>query len=120
MEQAKITITDKFANEIAKLRNNALCLSEHFLLYYYHGLNFFVGIMLILGIRLKANAIISAGLLIVFIVAVASAMIRGLDINCGCSSVHPEHVGFPKIFENTGLTILSVLIVWFPNKNIYS
>jgi hypothetical protein len=39
-----------------------------------------------------------------------------LDINCGCSSLHPQHVGLPKIFENTGLAVLSILIALFPNN----
>jgi uncharacterized membrane protein YphA (DoxX/SURF4 family) len=112
---SKIAMPEKFANEIGNYGIMPFAILNIFALLL-PWIEFFVGLMLILGIRLKANSIISAGLLIIFIAAVASAMMRGLDINCGCSSVNPQHVGFPKIFENTGLTILSLLIAWLPNK----
>lgn len=75
-------------------------------------LELIIGILLISGVRVKANSIIAAILLIAFIAAVASAMARGLDINCGCySNIKAEAVGWPKILENTGLLILSILIL---------
>ena len=74
------------------------------------------GIFLIVGIRLKANAAIIGLMLVVFIVAVFSAMARGLDINCGCFSHKIVYVGWGKIAENAGLLLLSLYIFVYPLK----
>lgn len=42
------------------------------------------GLLLILGIRTKAAAGIVAGMNLVFIALLASTIVRGLDIDCGC------------------------------------
>lgn len=76
-----------------------------------------IGILLILGIRLKANALIGAILMVIFIIMVAIAWARGLDISCGCSSAFPQKVGLPKILENSGLLFLSFLIYINPLNN---
>lgn len=43
-----------------------------------------VGLMLVLGVLVRANAAISAGLFAAFVVGIASAWARGLEIDCGC------------------------------------
>jgi uncharacterized membrane protein YphA (DoxX/SURF4 family) len=43
-----------------------------------------VGLMLVLGVHLRLAAVVSAGLLLVFLVGVGSAWARGLTIDCGC------------------------------------
>jgi len=42
------------------------------------------GVLLVLGYRVKGGALIIALLNLVFMVALASAIVRGLDIDCGC------------------------------------
>jgi putative oxidoreductase len=42
------------------------------------------GLLLVTGYRVKGGAIIIGILNVVFIAALASAIIRGLDIDCGC------------------------------------
>ncbi len=74
----------------------------------------FAGVMLLFGIRLKAASLICSAMLVVFIMAIGTAMTRGLEINCGCSA-HAEPVGFPKIFEDLGFLVLSLLIYFVPN-----
>lgn len=76
----------------------------------------FIGFLLLLGAKVKPAAIITGGLLIVFIIAVSIAMIKGLNINCGCSSSAPQKVGLPKIIENVSLTILCVYLYFFPES----
>lgn len=77
-----------------------------------------VSIFLIFGIRLKSSAAITAILLLIFIIAVGSAMARGLDINCGCFSQKIQYVGWPKILENTVLLLLSLYLFFFPVKKL--
>lgn len=75
-----------------------------------------VSIFLIFGIRIKSSSAITAILLIIFILAVGSAMVRGLDINCGCFSQKIQYVGWPKIFENIGLLLLALFLFFSPAK----
>jgi len=74
------------------------------------------GLMLILGIKLRASSAIIASMLLVFIFAVAAAMIQGLNINCGCSGANSQKVGWQKIFENLALIVLAAYIFLFPNN----
>jgi uncharacterized membrane protein YphA (DoxX/SURF4 family) len=69
------------------------------------------GLLLISGVKLKANSIIIGGLLLVFILAGISAIARGLEINCGCFGKESEKkLDWYKILENTGLLIATVLL----------
>lgn len=77
-----------------------------------------VGLMLIFGVKVKANAFIATALLFVFTLAVVSALARGLDISCGCSSNSPK-VGWEKVLENTGL-ILCGIIAYISRSNAFS
>jgi putative oxidoreductase len=55
------------------------------------------GLLIMLGIRIKANSFIIAALLFVFTLGVASAMARGLNIDCGCySNIKAQPVGWKK------------------------
>jgi uncharacterized membrane protein YphA (DoxX/SURF4 family) len=50
-----------------------------------------LGLMLLTGVWRREAAGVTAGLLVVFIVAVGSAVLRGIDLaNCGCFSVTGE------------------------------
>ena len=44
----------------------------------------FCGVLLVLGYRVKGGALIIGALNLVFMAALASAIVRGLDIDCGC------------------------------------
>lgn len=47
----------------------------------------------------------------VFIAAIASAMVRGLDIDCGCFSLpgHPSQVSLQRIVEDVFFLLIAVL-----------
>jgi len=47
------------------------------------------GIFLVLGIWIRANAWIASGMLGVFSIAILQALLRDLDISCGCFSTDP-------------------------------
>ena len=68
-------------------------------------LELLVGTSLVLGIMLDGAAIITAGMMVVFIIALSQALFRGIDINCGCFKVIVENggghqVGFRRIIED--------------------
>lgn len=42
------------------------------------------GVMIIVGIRARAAALLIAVMLVAFIIPLAAALVRGLDLSCGC------------------------------------
>ena len=56
-------------------------------------LELLVGTCLVLGIMLDGSAVIAAGMMVVFIIALSQALFRGIDINCGCFKVTVENSG---------------------------
>ncbi len=50
-------------------------------------LELIVGTILILGVWVRASALLLAGLTALFVLALSSALIRGIDLACGCFSV---------------------------------
>lgn len=42
------------------------------------------GLLLVLGYRVRSGTLIIAGMNLVFMAALASTIVRGLDIDCGC------------------------------------
>ena len=78
-------------------------------------LELLVGICLVLGIMLDGSAIIAAGMMIVFIIALSQAMIRGIDINCGCFKVTVENgghqVGIRRIIEDFLFLGMSLMVL---------
>ena len=67
-------------------------------------LELMVGICLVLGIMIDGSAIIAAGMMVVFIIAISQALFRGIDIDSGCFKVTVENgghqVGIRRIIED--------------------
>lgn len=77
------------------------------------------GILFIVGIKIKANLILIAGMLLMFNIAVATAWARGLDINCGCfSDVASQKVGIQKLSENFAMLAGLTFMFIFPNNKL--
>ena len=78
-------------------------------------LELLVGICLVLCIMLDGSAIITAGMMTVFIIALSQAMIRGIDINCGCFKVTVENgghqVGIRRIIEDFLFLGMSLMVL---------
>lgn len=53
-------------------------------------LELITGLLLVTGKWIRASLIIYSALLVVFIIALSQALIRGLDISCGCFSLEPS------------------------------
>lgn len=50
-------------------------------------LEFIFGLLLVIGIFRKAASVLAGISLVIFLIALISALARGLDINCGCFSL---------------------------------
>ena len=76
------------------------------------------GILLLFGIAIKENSAIIGALMVSFTIMVIIAVLRGLDIDCGCFGTSDgEKVGLLKIIENIGLIVLSIYIYFFDKKS---
>lgn len=60
------------------------------------------GLLLALGYVMRLSLMVIGLLLLVFLIAIVSAMMRGLNINCGCFGRN-EVVGWNVVFRDIGL-----------------
>jgi putative oxidoreductase len=67
-----------------------------FIAYSLPWLELFVGVFLLLGFFTKAAASWALLMTLVFIIAIASAWIRGIDLHCGCFGKSTESVNYPS------------------------
>jgi uncharacterized membrane protein YphA (DoxX/SURF4 family) len=65
---------------------------------------------LVLGVRARSGAVVSLLLMALFTVAVAAAVARGLDVECGCfGTADGSAVGARKLLENVALLVLAAI-----------
>lgn len=69
------------------------------------------GVLLLVGAWLKPAGFLVLLMNVVFIVAISVAMLRGLDISCGCFSIHSSQVGLHKIIEDLAYAGMALYIV---------
>lgn len=71
------------------------------------------GLFLVVGIWVRASAWLINMMTVVFIAGIASAVARGLNIECGCfGTVGGRHVGLLAIAEDLGLLACGLWLVW--------
>jgi len=77
-----------------------------------------IGITLLLGVWVTASALLLSGLTIVFIGLLLSAIVRGLNIECGCFSLDAEGslVSWKRIFEDILILIGGIYLIWYQIK----
>ena len=76
------------------------------------------GFGLICGVFVRGSGMLTMIMLITFTALVSSAMIRGLDISCGCFTQDPAatKIGWQKLGENTLLVFINFLILRLPDN----
>ena len=75
------------------------------------------GGFLLLGICIKENSTIILTLIVVFTLGIISAIMRNLDIDCGCQGTFDgQKVGFLKIIENIALIVIAYLSIRIPKQ----
>lgn len=72
---------------------------------------FLVGISLLNGVAYRSGALLAALMNVVFILAVGSAMARGLSIECGCFTVARETVGWGLLVRDTVFLALAIVVL---------
>ena len=77
------------------------------------------GVFLLAGVRVRANALIIAGMLAMFIVAVTINLARGLDMSCGCFTVDGgRQLGFALLVEDMILFALGLLVLFVGDRAV--
>ncbi|QNN53440.1 MauE/DoxX family redox-associated membrane protein [Nocardioides mesophilus] len=85
-------------------------------------LEILVGVCLLLGLLVRANAVLSAVLLLGFIVGISAAWARGMSIECGCfggggGPAENAQAKYPwELARDFGLFILSAWLVYRPRS----
>ncbi len=82
-----------------------------------------IGICLLVGVLTRGVALVSALLLAAFIVGIASAWARGLEIQCGCFGggglKEDATAGYIRdIIRDLGLVVASAWLVWYPRTRL--
>ena len=76
-----------------------------------------VGVGLVAGLKTRTSAIITGVMLVMFTIAVAWAVMNGLEIDCGCFGEQGgDQVSWLKVLKNTGMILACVLIAWKPTS----
>ncbi len=76
-------------------------------------LEFITGLFLLTGKWVKGSLLIYTTLLVVFIIALSQALIRGLDVSCGCFSVKPATTSevWLRIIEDLILLTVGIFLL---------
>ena len=72
-----------------------------------------MGICLIAGLLVDGATVLSLLMMLVFILAISQAMLRGIDITCGCFKVSAESdsIGLNTIIRDIVFLIMSFIVL---------
>ncbi|MFM2365015.1 MAG: hypothetical protein RLY79_684 [Actinomycetota bacterium] len=78
-----------------------------------------IGLLLILGAGTRISAVLGGFTMVIFIIAIAQAWARGLNIDCGCfgggGSVAPGQTRYlQEILRDAGLAALALFLIRYP------
>ena len=111
----KILDPGKFARDIANYHIVPFDL-ENSIAIILPWLELLIGAGIILGIFLDGSVVLSGSFLILFIVMIFQAMMRGFNIECGCGIKEGEMVGWSKILENIVFLGASYIVFYSRNR----
>jgi uncharacterized membrane protein YphA (DoxX/SURF4 family) len=80
------------------------------------------GLMLVAGFRVRGAALVTAGMMVMFIVAIALALAKGLDMSCGCfasqSAAESDPISELTILRDIGWLAIAVYVFFFDRNAI--
>lgn len=77
------------------------------------------GLMLLLGFRTRAAALLVAGMMVMFTVAISIAVAKGLDMSCGCfasQGAAEDPISWRTIARDGSWLLLAVYVVIFDRR----
>ena len=80
---------------------------------------FIAGLLLLLNVRIRPALLVVGSMNLVFMVALSSVLVRGLDIDCGCFDPGggQDVTARVALLRDVGLMILVVLVWWLRSLN---
>jgi putative oxidoreductase len=76
-----------------------------------------VGIMIVLGLRTRAAALVIAGMMVMFTVAILMALAKGLDMSCGCfasqAAQDDDPISYLTVLRDSAWLLLALYVVFF-------
>lgn len=79
------------------------------------------GLMLVLGLRARAGALLVSGMMVMFIVALAVALHRGLDMSCGCfasQGAEEDPISYRTVLRDLGWLALGLYVLFFDRNPV--
>jgi uncharacterized membrane protein YphA (DoxX/SURF4 family) len=73
------------------------------------------GVMLVLGLRTRAAAVVVGSMLAVFSVAIIITLVRGIPIGCGCFTSVDDPLSWKTLIRDLLWLAMTVQVVWFPS-----
>lgn len=72
------------------------------------------GILLMVGVKSRPSSAILSALLAIFTAAIISALLRNLNIDCGCyGKEHATPISWTKVGEDAALMIMGMYVFYF-------
>ncbi|MFP4522590.1 MAG: MauE/DoxX family redox-associated membrane protein, partial [Fibrobacterota bacterium] len=81
-------------------------------------LELFSGSMFIIGFRVRANALLIAGMMVMFMTALGIALFKGLDMSCGCfaSAEAEASISWLTMLRDLGWLLPAVYVYFFDKR----
>ena len=80
------------------------------------------GVMLVVGLRVRAAALLTGGMMLAFMVALGWALHLGLDMSCGCfasqAATQGDTISWHTMLRDGGWLLLSLYILLFDREPI--
>ncbi|MBI2897073.1 MAG: DoxX family membrane protein [Deltaproteobacteria bacterium] len=74
------------------------------------------GLCLVVGVAIRGAALVTTGMLVVFTAAIVQAIVRGIDIECGCFGAGSEvatTIGWPEVVRDAALLAASAHVLLY-------
>jgi putative oxidoreductase len=78
------------------------------------------GSLIIAGVFVRGSALLIAFMLLVFIIAISFALVRGLDISCGCFSQEGGHGVAVDLLVRDVIMFVGAILVMFCAGSAFS
>jgi uncharacterized membrane protein YphA (DoxX/SURF4 family) len=75
--------------------------------------------MLLLGVRVRAGALLVAGMMVVFIVAISIALGRGQEMSCGCfasQGAAEDPISWKTVVRDLSWLLLALYVLVFDHR----
>lgn len=77
------------------------------------------GVLLVLGLRTRAAAALISGMMVMFLIAVAYALARGLETSCGCfasQSLAEDPIGATTVLRDLAWLLGGLYVLFFDRQ----